>query len=521
MQSGKTVIMLTKERHNTILPAERRAGVGIHFSSLPGAYGIGDIADSAVRFVDVLVNMGIGVWQFLPTGPTAYGDSPYQPLSAFAGNENLIGIEPLLRAGLIDADAVAALLSLPTAWVDYGRLIPLKNSLLAMAAERFSDKADVRLKSRYEEFRHCHDQLWLDDYALYRVLKTQHGERPWQEWQPSYRCRDVAAINRIRVASAKDIEQVKILQFLFDQQWRSLRTIARQHNICLFADMPIYIALDSADAWAHPQLLRLDDNAQPTQVAGVPPDYFSADGQLWGNPLYDWDYHDAHGYQWWIARLRHAARMADIIRIDHFRGFEAYWAIPVGAESARYGVWEAGPGDRLFEALRDALGHLSVVAEDLGVITAQVEALRLRYHIPGMRVLQFEVENPDFQLADIPPQCVCYTGTHDTNTTLGWFRGDNDDTRSMEESVATRANALRLCGGSADTIHTDMIRLAFASDARLAIAPMQDYLGLGGDARMNTPATTADNWRWRLQSNQLTPTFYESVIKMARQSSRC
>ncbi|WP_424947973.1 4-alpha-glucanotransferase [Candidatus Spongiihabitans sp.] len=517
--------METKQINRAILPTGRRAGVGMHFSSLPGAYGIGDIADSAQAFIEALANMHIGVWQFLPTGPTAYADSPYQPLSAFAGNENLIGIEPLIRAGLISSDEAQALKQLPHEFVDYGRLIPAKNVLLATAADRFSNKINAgkinaRLTSRYDEFLHSHGPIWLDDYALYRVLKTRHGERPWPQWQPPYRYREATAISRIRASSAKAIERIKITQFLFDQQWRALRACAAQHNIRLFADMPIYIALDSVDAWARPQCLRIDHNGQPAQVAGTPPDYFSEHGQLWGNPLYDWDYHAANGYQWWIDRLRHAATMADLIRIDHFRGFEAYWAIPAESDTARHGVWEAGPGDALFDALRDALSCLPIVAEDLGVITAQVDALRLRHQIPGMKVLQFEVSNPDFQLSDIRQNCVCYTATHDNDTTVGWFRDSNHDTCSQAESEAARANALRLTGGTADTINTDMIGLAFSSAARLAVAPMQDYLGLGGEARLNIPATTEGNWRWRLQSSQLAPAFHESVMAMVHKSSR-
>lgn len=517
--------METKQHNQAILPSDRRAGVGIHFSSLPGAYGIGDIADSALSFIATLASMRIGVWQCLPIGPTAYADSPYQPLSAFAGNENLIGIEPLMRAGLIGSEEALVLKHLPHEFVDYGRLIPTKNALLATAAERFNHKMNAgkfnaELKSSYAEFLHTHDSIWLDDYALYRVLKTRHGERPWPQWELPYRCRDASAISKIRTSSAAQIERIKIIQFLFDQQWRALRTCAAQHNICLFADMPIYIALDSVDAWAHPEFLRIDADGKPTHVAGTPPDYFSADGQLWGNPLYEWDHHAANGYQWWIDRLRHAATMADLIRIDHFRGFESYWAIPAESETARYGSWETAPGDPLFEALRNALGPLPVVAENLGMITAQVEALRLRHQIPGMKVLQFAVGEPGFELADIEQNCVCYTATHDNDTTVGWFHGSNNDTRTQAESDAARANALRLTGGTADTINTDMIRFAFSSDARLAIAPMQDYLGLGSEARLNIPSTTEGNWRWRLLSSQLTPTVKQSVKKMVLESSR-
>lgn len=498
----------------------RRAGVGLHLVSLPGPYGIGDIGDSALSFIEALSDMHIGVWQFLPTGPTAYGDSPYQPLSAFAGNENLIGVEPLVRAGLISEIETETLKGLPVDFVDYPRLIPAKSALLARAVDRFSNKVNGKLKSSYEEFLHLHDEHWLDDYALYRILKTRHGERPWPEWDQPYIHRDPDAISRIRGSSADAIERIKFIQFLFDRQWRKLRKRARENNVCLFADMPIYIALDSADAWAHPEILRIDHDGRLAHVSGVPPDYFSEDGQLWGNPLYDWDYHAANGYQWWIDRLRHAATMADLVRIDHFRGFEAYWSIPVESTSARNGAWEHGPGDALFDAMRDALGHLPIVAEDLGAITPEVDALRHRHEIPGMKVLQFDLCEEDFQPIDIEENCVCYTGTHDNDTTVGWFRGGDTDKRTMEAVEATQANALHWTGGTANTIHTDMIRFAFASKAKFAIAPLQDYLGLGTEARLNIPGTTQGNWRWRLQSNQLTPGLCQSVRAMVHASSR-
>jgi len=498
----------------------RRAGVGLHLVSLPGPYGIGDIGDSALSFIETLSDMHIGVWQFLPTGPTAFGDSPYQPLSAFAGNENLIGVEPLLRAGLINENETEALKGLPVNFVDYPKLIPAKSALLARAADRFKKKVKGKLKSSYEDFLHLHDEHWLDEYALYRILKTWHGERPWPEWDKPYVHRDADAISRIRDSSADAIERIKFIQFLFDWQWQELRKRAKENNVCLFADMPIYIALDSVDAWAHPEILRIDQDGRPAHVSGVPPDYFSEDGQLWGNPLYDWNYHAANGYQWWIDRLRHAVTMADLVRIDHFRGFEAYWSIPAESANARNGVWKHGPGDALFDAMRDALGHLPIVAEDLGVITPEVEALRHRHEIPGMKVLQFDLSEEDFQPTDIEEYCVCYTGTHDNDTTVAWFRGGDTDKRTMEGVEATRANALHWTGGTANTIHTDMIRFAFASKAKFAIAPLQDYLGLGTGARLNIPGTTQGNWRWRLQSSQLTPGLRQSVREMVHESSR-
>ena len=503
-----------------VLPAGRQAGVSIHLASLPSPYGIGDIGDSARSFIEALVDMHIGVWQFLPTGPTAYGDSPYQPLSAFAGNENLIGIEPLLRAGLLLADETVVLKNLPADFIDYSALIPIKNTLLARAAERFREKVSGGLKSDYEEFLHLHDRVWLDDYALYRVLKTQHGERPWPKWDEPFVHRDPQAIRNARTSSTGAIERVKIIQFLFERQWQDLRARAVENRVCLFADMPIYIALDSADAWANRELLRIDDDGRPDFVAGVPPDYFSEDGQLWGNPLYAWEHHEKTAYRWWIDRLRASAARADLVRIDHFRGFEAYWSVPADSETARIGTWEPGPGDAIFAALQDALGELPIVAENLGVITPEVEALRDQHRIPGMHVLQFAVTDSGFDFSSIGSNSVCYTGTHDNDTTIGWFHGDPDDIRTPEEIQAVQNDALRITGGTPETIHADMIRAAFSTNATIAIAPLQDYLGLGSESRMNTPGTSSNNWRWRALDTQLTDAVCDNVAAMVETAGR-
>ena len=508
------------KKNPEILPRRKKAGVGMHFASLTGAYGIGDIGDSALAFIDKLVDMDIHVWQFLPTGPTAYGDSPYQPLSAFAGNEMLIGLEPLVRLGLLTAEEPQALTGLPADHVDYGQLIPKKHALLKRAAERFSATASEDLKSAYEAFLALHDSHWLNDYAIYRILKTMHGERPWPEWEPGFVQREPEAMLQFRKHHRDDIEKVKIIQFLFDRQWQKLRQYAGDKNISLFGDMPIYIALDSADAWAHPEILMIDKNGRPSHIAGVPPDYFSEDGQLWGNPLYDWSFHESKGYQWWIERIQHAASQMNLVRIDHFRGFEAYWSVEFGAETARDGEWIPGPGAALFDAMKEALGVLPIVAEDLGVITPEVDALRHRHNMPGMKVLQFEVDDPDFKLEDIDENCVCYTGTHDNDTTVGWFKGGNDDTRSEQEIIETRKNAMKVTAGNEETIHLDMIRLAFNSRARLAIVPMQDFLGLGSDARLNTPGTTSNNWRWRVRPEQLSPGVCESISKLIKETAR-
>jgi len=508
------------QARSNLLEMGRKAGVGLHIASLPGEYGIGDIADSAYSFIDNLCEMGIGVWQFLPTGPTAYGDSPYQPLSAFAGNAMLLGMKPLVRLGLLSASDLDVLRQLPRDHVDYGRLIPAKNALLSRVAEQIGTQLGNGLRASYEEFLHRHDKNWLDDYAMFRILKTLHGERAWPEWEKPFVYRESTAMRAFADQHRAALDRKKVIQFLFDYQWRNLRQYANERGICLFGDMPIYIALDSADAWAHPEMLWIDKDGRPSHIAGVPPDYFSEDGQLWGNPIYDWDYHARTGYRWWIDRMRHAGKQTDLVRVDHFRGFESFWSVPYGAETARKGEWEPGPRDVLFDAMRKALGDLPIVAEDLGVITPEVDSLRLRHSIPGMVVLQFDISEPDFEMDDIEENCVCYTGTHDNDTTLGWFHGSKDDIRSRKEIIQTRASALKLTGGSAQTIHTDMIRLAFSSKAALAVAPMQDYLGLGSEARLNIPGTTLNNWRWRLQSGQLQGAFMQSVRELVDKSSR-
>jgi 4-alpha-glucanotransferase len=503
-----------------VLPDRPQAGIAVHFTSLPSDHGIGDIGDAALAFVEALVEMKLRVWQFLPTGPTAYGDSPYQPLSAFAGNENLIGLEPLVRDGYLEADEPGSLGELPRETVDYGSVIPRKGELLSRAAGRFMDRADLQERAAFEAFLAANGEAWLDDYALFRILKSAHDERPWPEWSPEFLHREPEALERIRERHADELHAIRVQQYFFEKQWSRLKQVANGKGVRLFGDMPIYIALDSADAWAHPEILRLDGDGRPDAVAGVPPDYFSADGQLWGNPLYDWDFHRDQGYRWWVDRVRHAARLYDLVRIDHFRGFEAYWAVPFGETTARGGQWEPGPRDALFEAMERQLGALPIVAEDLGVITPEVDALRHRHRIPGMVVLQFDVSDPEFEPQAIDPHSVCYTGTHDNDTTVGWFEGGRDDTRSEQELRDTRANALRLTDGAPETIHIDLIELAFSTPARLAIAPLQDFLGLGTEARLNIPGTTLDNWRWRFLPEQLSPHFQAGVARLVEAAGR-
>jgi 4-alpha-glucanotransferase len=511
---------MTDQNKGHVLPPRRQAGVCLHITSLPGPYGIGEIGLEARQFVDTMRDMQLGVWQFLPTGPTAYGDSPYQPLSTFAGNELLIDIGELIDLGLLVEEEVAELTKLPQHFVDYGALIPIKNRLLRLAAGRFEERASPELKQACDEFVEKNDKLWLHDYALFRYLKTQHGERPWPEWKPKYVHRRRRALRKLELTAEPEIADTKVIQFLFHHQWRQLREYANAHGVRLFGDMPICIALDSSDAWANPEILRIDRNGRPDHVAGVPPDYFSEDGQLWGNPLYDWDNHAANDYNWWIERLRASARQADLVRIDHFRGFESYWSVPAESDTARKGSWEPGPGDAIFDAMQNALGELPIVAEDLGVITPAVEALRDRHRIPGMIVLQFDVVDEDFDLLNVTENSVCYTGTHDNDTTLGWFRGSPDDLRSDIEIRETQQAVLQLTGGTADTIHTDLIKAAFSTDALIAIAPMQDFLGLGSEARINTPGTSSNNWRWRVREDQLNKGVRGQVARLVSDSGR-
>ena len=477
-------MVLASDKNAATLP--RQAGVYLHLTSLPGPYGIGEIGAAARAFVDTMRAMELTVWQFLPLGPTAYGDSPYQPLSTFAGNEMLVDIADLIGLGLLTDDEVAELTTLPDRYVDYGTLIPIKNRLLNLAASRFDESVGEDIRNDFKGFLERNDDDWLHDYAVFRILKSSHGERPWPEWRPEFVHRDADALAQLEAAEADRIRAIKIIQYLFFRQWWMLRDHAHANGITLFGDMPICIALDSADAWANRDMLRLDEDGNPDHVAGVPPDYFSEDGQLWGNPLYDWDQHAAAGYAWWVDRLRATSELADLVRIDHFRGFESYWSVPAAADTARQGEWEPGPGDAIFDAMKDALGTLPIVAEDLGVITPEVEGLRDRHNIPGMVVLQFRIGDDGFRLEDVSENSVCYTGTHDNDTTLGWSRGSPNDIRSDEEIRETRRTALTRTGGSAETIHTDLIKVAFSSNSHIAIAPLQDYLGLGSEARINT-----------------------------------
>lgn len=502
-------------------PARPQAGVCLHITSLPGEFGLGEMGQAALNFIDQLVAMDLRVWQILPTGPTAYGDSPYQPLSSFAGNELLIDTQQLLAAGLVLESEVQELRALPHGYVDFEHLVPAKTTILAHAAERFMAQASDDSQATFEAFKAQHDHTWLHDYALYRVLKRRHEEYAWVEWLPEYRDRQSPAVRDVEEQSAMALEHIKILQFLFDQQWQQLHTYAISRGVLLFGDIPIYLALDSSDVWANPLLVSLDEHNNPTALAGVPPDDFSADGQLWGNPIYDWDYHANTHYAWWISRVQHALNAVDLVRIDHFRGLESYWSIPFGAPTAETGQWLPGPAYGLLDALYGAFDNPSVVAEDLGFMTDEVEALRQKYKIPGMVVLQEKIADPEFNLSNIDPNSICYPGTHDTDTCRGWFDGGSfGEIRTPEEVQQSQQNLLKLTRGTPRTVAEDMIGLAYGSAANLAIVLMQDFIDLGNEARFNLPGTSTNNWRWRLLPEQLGANTIAQVARLVANGHR-
>jgi 4-alpha-glucanotransferase len=482
---------------------ERSAGLLLHVTSLPGPHGIGDLGPAAYDWVDRLARAGQTWWQILPLGPTGYADSPYQCFSAFAGNPNLISLERLVDQRLLKPPELPSGPFSKTE-TDYDAVRPLKEQATATAFERFRAGESPRLQESFKRF--CQQEsAWLDSFALFVALKQQNGGVAWYDWPIEQRKSESPNIARIGRELSPAVELCKFRQFLFFDQWRELRRHAEERGVRLIGDMPIFIASDSADVWAHPELFELDANRRPTFVAGVPPDYFSKTGQLWGNPIYDWQQHRATGYQWWISRLQSTLKLVDLVRLDHFRGFEAYWAVPADAPTAEPGSWQPGPKGELFTALREALGSLPLIAEDLGVITPEVDALRRAFGLPGMRVLQFAFGGA-IEARFIPHRyvhhTVAYTGTHDNETTVGWFKGLDP---AQIELLA------RYAPGAVNDPAWGLIRLAWASVADLAIAPLQDVLRLGNEARMNLPGRTEGNWRWRVDPALLKPELFEQL----------
>jgi 4-alpha-glucanotransferase len=488
---------------------KRASGVLLHLTSLPGRFGTGDMGAEACRFADFLQTSGQHLWQMLPLGPTGRDNSPYQCLSVFAGNELLISPEKLAQDNLLESSGLESAPAFPGDSLDYDAVARFKMALFQQSFRRFQRKATSNQYSRFQAFRR-ENSSWLDDYSLFRALKGAHGSAGWNQWEEDIRQRQPEALQRWRSQLENEISFYSYLQFQFFRQWAEFKSCCHGRGISLVGDIPIFVALDSAEVWSHQELFYLDSNGQPSAVAGVPPDYFSGTGQLWGNPLYRWDVMAEDGYAWWLGRFRAMLQLADITKIDHFRGFEKYWEIPGEATTAVNGRWVPGPGAALFEAAQQKLGILPLIAEDLGLITPEVEVLRDSLGFPGMRVLQFafgdDCDSNIHRPHNYPPNCVAYTGTHDNNTTVGWFSQDDSEatTLSREERDRERQRALNYLGTDGHEINWDFIRLALMSPANTAIIPLQDVLGLGSPARMNTPGRPEGNWRWRFTADMLT-----------------
>ncbi len=480
---------------------DRSGGILLHPTSLPGPYGTGDLGPQAYRFVDWLVSTGCKLWQVLPLGPTGFGDSPYQCFSAFAGNPYLISFDGLIEDGLLTHDDFADMPDFNASRVDYGLLIPWKLDLLLKAFSHLSDAPDA-FRKEFDEFCRA-NASWLDDYALFMSIKEANGGGAWNEWSEELRRRKKTAMGKARKEHADGILRYSFYQFIFFRQWNKLRAYANERDVKIIGDIPIFIAYDSADAWSNQNLFFLGEDSQPTVVAGVPPDYFSATGQLWGNPLYRWDVHKKTGYAWWLERFRSVLSLVDIVRVDHFRGFAGYWEIPFGEPTAEKGRWVKGPGSEFFKAMNENLldspdSILPIIAEDLGVITPDVVELRDSFNLPGMKILQFGFDKADnpFLPHNYIPHCVAYTGTHDNDTALGWYAS----APGQEKDFARRY--LRVDGSD---FSWDLIRSIWSSVAVYAVTPMQDALSLGTKARMNFPSKLGGNWEWRMSEADVSP----------------
>lgn len=476
----------------------RYSGVLVHPTSFPSPYGIGDMGRGAHEFIDFLAMAGQHLWQVLPLGPSGNGNSPYQSYSVFAGQTLLISPELLIEKKLLTEADVHPIPEFNADRVDYDKVTTYKTSLFKKAYEHFRHTADKNLLEEYDSFQ-SNNQYWLDDYCLYMAGKDYHNGLPWYEWEDSLLDPTPKERASWMKLLASEIDYYRFIQFAFFSQWYELKDYANKKGIAIIGDIPIFTAPDSADVWANKELFKLDSKGHPLEVAGVPPDYFSATGQLWGNPLYDWDAMKDDGYRWWIERVRNQLDQVDYIRIDHFRGFEAYWAVPAGEETAMNGKWKKGPGEALFEAIQKALGEeLPIFAEDLGIITPEVEKLRDTLGFPGMKILQFGFDGTG-ESTFLPHQlstrnCICYTGTHDNDTTCGWYEHTSEQNKDKVR---------RYMNTNASSVSWDFIRTCLGTIAKYAIFPVQDLLKLGSEHRMNTPGTATGNWEFRYRSGLL------------------
>lgn len=482
----------------------RASGVLLHPTSLPGEYGIGDLGPQAHRWMEFLAQSGCFLWQVLPLGPTGYGDSPYQSFSAFAGNPYLISPQALIEDGLLSYDDLEDGPDFPAGYVDYGSLIPWKLSLLDRAYERLKSSAYKELKEELVKFEQS-QSLWLDDFALFMALKEAHGGVAWVHWSEAFRRREPQAVRDAIKTMPDAIRRQTFRQFIFARQWSALHTRASSMGIQIIGDIPIFVAHDSADVWSHPELFYLDEKGNPMVVAGVPPDYFSPTGQLWGNPLYRWEIHAEQGYSWWLDRFRTVLQMVDIVRLDHFRGFAGYWEVPGGNPTAEIGRWAPGPGIDFLRVVQEDLGELPIIAEDLGVITDDVVEMREHFSLPGMKIFQFAFssgpEDP-FLPHNFPHNCVVYTGTHDNDTALGWYATAPEEEREF---------CLLYMGRDESELVWGMIREIWSSVAMFSLAPMQDLLELGPEARMNFPGKPSGNWTWRMPAEALNEALQERL----------
>lgn len=486
----------------------RSSGILLHPTSLPGGFGIGDLGPEAFKFIDFLVETGQTYWQILPLGPTGYGDSPYQCFSAFAGNTLMISPDKLVEDELLAPEQIANKPDFPNGKVDFGGVYDWKNQLLSQAFENFHHTTSVDMRGKFESF--VQDQeWWLNDYAMFRAVKMSQNQKAWYEWDGPLKLRDEAALAKAAEELYDNIQAEKFYQFLFFKQWAAVKEYAAKNDIKIIGDIPIFIALDSADVWRNQDQFKLNPDGSARVVAGVPPDYFSKTGQLWGNPIYDWDAMRRDGFKWWIDRVRHTLETVDIVRIDHFRGFVAAWEVPGGDATAENGQWINAPGGELFAAMQNALGQLPFIVEDLGVITPDVEELRDGFGFPGMKILQYAFGG-DAKNHDLPHNyvnnCAAYTGTHDNDTTVGWWHSRAGAGSTRDENAVSREHdyCLKYLDSDGKEINWDFIRAVWASVADTAIAPMQDLLGLGTEGRMNLPASTDGNWYWRLRGDAVT-----------------